>query len=120
MSQYFKVHPVDPQRRLLLRAVDIIRAGGIVVYPTDSSYAFGWNIGDKAALDKIRWIRQTQRDHDFTLVCRDLSDIATSAKVMIRGEDDKGQQTAAHFGRGFNSQRTLTITHRPLNFATCT
>jgi tRNA threonylcarbamoyl adenosine modification protein (Sua5/YciO/YrdC/YwlC family) len=72
---------VDPQRRLLLRAVDIIRAGGIVVYPTDSSYAFGWNIGDKAALDKIRWIRQTQRDHDFTLVCRDLSDIATYAKV---------------------------------------
>jgi tRNA threonylcarbamoyl adenosine modification protein (Sua5/YciO/YrdC/YwlC family) len=81
VSQYFKVHPVDPQRRLLLRAVDIIRAGGIVVYPTDSSYAFGWNIGDKAALDKIRWIRQTQRDHDFTLVCRDLSDIATYAKV---------------------------------------
>ena len=72
---------MDPQRRLLLRAVDIIRAGGIVVYPTDSSYAFGWNIGDKAALDKIRWIRQTQRDHDFTLVCRDLSDIATYAKV---------------------------------------
>jgi tRNA threonylcarbamoyl adenosine modification protein (Sua5/YciO/YrdC/YwlC family) len=72
---------VDPQRRLLLRAADIIRAGGIVVYPTDSSYAFGWNIGDKAALDKIRWIRQTQRDHDFTLVCRDLSDIATYAKV---------------------------------------
>jgi tRNA threonylcarbamoyl adenosine modification protein (Sua5/YciO/YrdC/YwlC family) len=81
VSQYFKVHPVDPQRRLLLRAVDIIRAGGIVVYPTDSSYAFGWNIGDKAALDKIRWIRHTQRDHDFTLVCRDLSDIATYAKV---------------------------------------
>ena len=81
MSQYFKVHPVDPQRRLLQGAVDIIRGGGIVVYPTDSSYAFGWHIGDKAALDKIRWIRQTERDHDFTLVCRDLSDIATYAKV---------------------------------------
>ena len=81
MSQHFKVHPVDPQRRLLLHAVDIIRAGGIVVYPTDSSYAFGWHIGDKAALDKIRWIRQTERDHDFTLVCRDLSEIATYAKV---------------------------------------
>ena len=81
MSQYFKVHPVDPQRRLLQRAVDIIRGGGIVVYPTDSSYAFGWHIGDKAALDKIRWIRQTERDHDFTLVCRDLSEIATYAKV---------------------------------------
>jgi len=81
VSQYFKVHPVDPQRRLLQRAVDIIRGGGIVVYPTDSSYAFGWHIGDKAALDKIRWIRQTERDHDFTLVCRDLSEIATYAKV---------------------------------------
>jgi tRNA threonylcarbamoyl adenosine modification protein (Sua5/YciO/YrdC/YwlC family) len=81
VSQYFKVHPIDPQRRLLQRAVDIIRGGGIVVYPTDSSYAFGWHIGDKAALDKIRWIRQTQRDHDFTLVCRDLSEIATYAKV---------------------------------------
>lgn len=81
MSQYFKVHPIDPQRRLLQRAVDIIRGGGIAVYPTDSSYAFGWQIGDKAALDKIRWIRQTERDHDFTLVCRDLSDIATYAKV---------------------------------------
>jgi tRNA threonylcarbamoyl adenosine modification protein (Sua5/YciO/YrdC/YwlC family) len=81
VSQYFKVHPVDPQRRLLQHAVDIIRGGGIVVYPTDSSYAFGWAIGDKAALDKIRWIRQTERDHDFTLVCRDLSEIATYAKV---------------------------------------
>jgi tRNA threonylcarbamoyl adenosine modification protein (Sua5/YciO/YrdC/YwlC family) len=81
VSQHFKVHPVDPQRRLLQRAVDIIRGGGIVVYPTDSSYAFGWHIGDKPALDKIRWIRQTERDHDFTLVCRDLSEIATYAKV---------------------------------------
>ncbi len=81
MSQYFKVHPVDPQRRLLQRAVEIIRAGGIIVYPTDSSYAFGWHIGDKPALEKIRRIRQTERDHDFTLVCRDLSEIATYAKV---------------------------------------
>jgi tRNA threonylcarbamoyl adenosine modification protein (Sua5/YciO/YrdC/YwlC family) len=81
VSQYFKVHPVDPQRRLLQGAVDIIRGGGIVVYPTDSSYAFGWHIGDKAALDKIRWIRQRERDHDFTLVCRDLSEIATYAKI---------------------------------------
>ncbi|HUL82694.1 MAG TPA: L-threonylcarbamoyladenylate synthase [Gammaproteobacteria bacterium] len=81
MSQYFRVHPVNPQRRLLQRAVEIIRAGGIIVYPTDSSYAFGWHIGDKAALEKIRRIRQTERDHDFTLACRDLSEIATYAKV---------------------------------------
>jgi tRNA threonylcarbamoyl adenosine modification protein (Sua5/YciO/YrdC/YwlC family) len=81
VAQYFRVHPVDPQRRLLLRAAEIVRAGGIVVYPTDSSYAFGWHIGDKQALEKIRWLRQTERDHDFTLVCRDLSDIAAYARV---------------------------------------
>jgi tRNA threonylcarbamoyl adenosine modification protein (Sua5/YciO/YrdC/YwlC family) len=81
VSQYFKVHPVNPQRRLTQRAVQIVRDGGIIVYPTDSSYAFGWHIGDKAALEKIRWIRQTERDHDFTLACRDLSDIAVYARV---------------------------------------
>ncbi len=81
MSQYFKVHPVNPQLRLLQRAVEIVRDGGIVVYPTDSSYAFGWHIGDKAALEKVRWIRQMERDHDFTLACRDLSEIATYARV---------------------------------------
>jgi len=81
VSQYFKVHPVNPQRRLLQRAVEIVQGGGIVVYPTDSTYAFGWHIGDKAALEKIRWIRQTERDHDFTLACRDLSEIATYARV---------------------------------------
>jgi tRNA threonylcarbamoyl adenosine modification protein (Sua5/YciO/YrdC/YwlC family) len=81
VSQYFRVHPVNPQRRLLQRAVEIVRNGGIIVYPTDSSYAFGWHIGDKAALEKIRWIRQTERDHDFTLACRDLSDIAIYARV---------------------------------------
>jgi tRNA threonylcarbamoyl adenosine modification protein (Sua5/YciO/YrdC/YwlC family) len=81
MSQYFKVHPVNPQRRLTQRAVQIVRDGGIIVYPTDSSYAFGWHIGDKAALEKIRWIRQTERDHDFTLACRDLSDISIYARV---------------------------------------
>jgi tRNA threonylcarbamoyl adenosine modification protein (Sua5/YciO/YrdC/YwlC family) len=81
VSQYFKLHPLNPQRRLLQRAAEIVRNDGIVVYPTDSSYAFGWHLGDKAALEKIRWIRQTERDHDFTLVCRDLSDIATYARV---------------------------------------
>lgn len=72
---------MNPQRRLTQRAVQIVRDGGIIVYPTDSSYAFGWHIGDKAALEKIRWIRQTERDHDFTLACRDLSDIAVYARV---------------------------------------
>jgi tRNA threonylcarbamoyl adenosine modification protein (Sua5/YciO/YrdC/YwlC family) len=81
VSQYFKVHPVNPQKRLMQRAAQIVRDGGIVVYPTDSSYAFGWHIGDKAALEKIRWIRQMEHDHDFTLACRDLSDIAVYARV---------------------------------------
>jgi tRNA threonylcarbamoyl adenosine modification protein (Sua5/YciO/YrdC/YwlC family) len=81
VSQYFKVHPLNPQPRLLRRAAEIVRAGGIIVYPTDSCYAFGWHIGDKEALEKVRRIRQTERDHDFTLVCRDLSDIATYARV---------------------------------------
>ena len=81
MSQHFKVHPVNPQRRLLARAAEIVKAGGLIVYPTDSSYAFGWGIGDKNALERIRRLRQTERDHDFTLVCRDLSEIANYARV---------------------------------------
>lgn len=81
MGQYFKVHPVNPQLRLLNRAAEIVRAGGIVIYPTDSSYAFGWSLGDKAALERVRQLRGIERDHDFTLACRDLSDIATYARV---------------------------------------
>jgi tRNA threonylcarbamoyl adenosine modification protein (Sua5/YciO/YrdC/YwlC family) len=81
MSQYFTVHPLNPQRRLLDQAVDVVRAGGVVVYPTDSSYALGWLMGDKQALERVRRLRQTERDHDFTLACRDLSDIAAYARV---------------------------------------
>ena len=81
MSQYFKVHPVNPQLRLLSRAADIIREGGIVVYPTDSSYALGWHLGDKNALERVRRLRGIERDHDFTLACRDLSDISIYARV---------------------------------------
>lgn len=81
MSQYFKIHPVNPQARLLNRTVEAIREGGIVVYPTDSSYALGWHIGDKGALERVRRLRGMERDHDFTLACRDLSEIATYARV---------------------------------------
>jgi len=81
VGQYFKVHPVNPQMRLLNRAAEIVREGGIVVYPTDSTYALGWHLGDKAALERVRRLRGIERDHDFTLVCRDLSDIATYARV---------------------------------------
>lgn len=81
MSQYFRIHPENPQLRLVRQAAEIIRKGGIVVYPTDSSYALGCHIGDKAALARIRRIRQLDDKHNFTLVCRDLSELATYAKV---------------------------------------
>lgn len=85
MSQFFKIHPVNPQKRLVARCADILRAGGLVVYPTDSCYAFGCRIGDKSSMEAIRRIRQTGRDHDFTLVCRDLSEIAAYALIDNAG-----------------------------------
>ncbi|MFT6102729.1 MAG: tRNA threonylcarbamoyl adenosine modification protein (Sua5/YciO/YrdC/YwlC family) [Candidatus Endobugula sp.] len=81
MAQLFNIHPENPQARFILRSVDMIRKGGLVAYPTDSAYALGCHIGDKFALDRIRGIRQLDKDHNFTLVCRDLSEIATYAKV---------------------------------------
>lgn len=81
VSQFFQIHPDNPQARLVRQATDIIRGGGVVVYPTDSAYALGCQIGDKAALDRIRRIRRLDDRHNFTLVCRDLSEIATYAKV---------------------------------------
>jgi len=81
MSQYFEVHPETPQPRLIRRAVDILREGGVIVYPTDSCYALGCCVGDKAAMQRIRRIRRLDDRHNFTLVCRDLSEIATYAKV---------------------------------------
>ncbi|MCB1689551.1 MAG: threonylcarbamoyl-AMP synthase [Halioglobus sp.] len=81
MSQFFQIHPDNPQARLIRQAVDIIKSGGVVVYPTDSAYALGCHIGDKNALDRIRRIRKLDAKHNFTLVCSDLSEIATYAKV---------------------------------------
>jgi tRNA threonylcarbamoyl adenosine modification protein (Sua5/YciO/YrdC/YwlC family) len=81
VSQFFQIHPDNPQARLVRQAVDIIKQGGVVVYPTDSAYALGCHIGDKSALDRIRRIRKLDDRHNFTLVCRDLSEIATYAKV---------------------------------------
>lgn len=81
MSQYFEIHPDSPQTRLIKQAVEIINKGGVVIYPTDSSYAIGCHLGDKKAMDKIRMIRQLDLEHDFTLVCRDLAEIAKYAVV---------------------------------------
>lgn len=81
MSQYFVIHPETPQPRLVRQAAEIIRTGGVVVYPTDATYALGCLIGDKDALDRIRRIRGLDESHQLTLVCRDLSEIASYAKV---------------------------------------
>ncbi|RKZ37131.1 MAG: threonylcarbamoyl-AMP synthase, partial [Gammaproteobacteria bacterium] len=81
MSQYFHIHPENPQLRLIHQAVRIVRDGGVIVYPTDSAYALGCHIGDKAALDRIRQIRRVGPRHNFTLVCQDLSAIGTYARL---------------------------------------
>jgi tRNA threonylcarbamoyl adenosine modification protein (Sua5/YciO/YrdC/YwlC family) len=81
LSQFFQIHPDNPQARLIKQAVEIIRAGGVVVYPTDSSYALGCHIGDKNAVERIRRLRQLDDKHNFTLVCRDLSQLGLFAKV---------------------------------------
>ncbi len=91
MAQLFSIHPENPQARLIRQAADIIRAGGLVAYPTDCAYALGCHIGDKLALDRIRALRQLDKHHNFTLMCRDLSELATYARVdnqvfrMIKG-----------------------------------
>ena len=84
MSRVLQIHPANPQPRLIAQAVARLREGDVIVYPTDSSYALGCQLGDKAAAERIRAIRQTDRHHNFTLVCRDLSEIATYAKVDNR------------------------------------
>jgi tRNA threonylcarbamoyl adenosine modification protein (Sua5/YciO/YrdC/YwlC family) len=81
MSQFFAIHPDNPQARLLRQAVSIIEDGGLIVYPTDSGYALGCRLGHKAALERIRRLRQLDKDHNMTLVCRDLSEISIYAKV---------------------------------------
>lgn len=81
MAQFFEIHPDNPQQRLIKQAVEIIHRGGVVAYPTDSSYALGCHIGDKQALDRIRAIRRVSPRHNFTLVCRDLSELSNYARV---------------------------------------
>ncbi|MDX1800720.1 MAG: L-threonylcarbamoyladenylate synthase [Marinobacter sp.] len=81
MSQFFQIHPETPQKRLINQAVDILRKGGVIVYPTDSAYALGCHLGDKQAADRIKRIRRLDDKHNFTLMCRDLSDVGVYAKV---------------------------------------
>lgn len=81
MAQYFNIHPDDPQQRLIRQAAEIFRSGGVVAYPTDSSYALGCMLGNKDAQERIRQIRGVDEDHHFTLVCRNLAEIAVYARV---------------------------------------
>jgi tRNA threonylcarbamoyl adenosine modification protein (Sua5/YciO/YrdC/YwlC family) len=81
VARLIEVHPDNPQPRRVAEIVETIREGGLIAYPTDSSYAFGCHIGDKRAMDRIRRIRRTDKNHNFTLVCSDLSEISTYARV---------------------------------------
>lgn len=81
MAQYFVIHPVNPQQRLIREAVRILNEGGVIVYPTDSCYALGCKLGDKHAMERILAIRQVDLKHHLTLVCNNLSELANYAKV---------------------------------------
>lgn len=81
MAQYFNIHQQNPQRRLITQSVEILRSGGLIAYPTDSSYALGCHLDDKKAVDRIRRIRKLDRHHNFTLVASDLKQVAQFAKI---------------------------------------
>jgi tRNA threonylcarbamoyl adenosine modification protein (Sua5/YciO/YrdC/YwlC family) len=81
MAEYLELHPRDPQLRLIRRAAEVVRAGGVIAYPTDSCYALGWHIGDKHAVERVRRIRQADRHHHFTLVCATLAEVGRFARL---------------------------------------
>lgn len=81
MSQFFEIHPDNPQQRLIQQAVTVLRNGGVIAYPTDSAYALGCCVGEKKAVERIKRIRELDNKHNFTLMCADLSDLSTYARV---------------------------------------
>jgi tRNA threonylcarbamoyl adenosine modification protein (Sua5/YciO/YrdC/YwlC family) len=81
VSQHFAIHPSHPQPRLIARAAEIVRTGGVIAYPTDSCYALGCRLGDKEAMLRLRRIRGVDERHHFTLMCRDLSELGSYARV---------------------------------------
>jgi tRNA threonylcarbamoyl adenosine modification protein (Sua5/YciO/YrdC/YwlC family) len=81
LADYLELHPVNPQPRLIRRAAEVVRAGGLIAYPTDSCYALGWRLGDKHALERVRRIRQADRHHHFTLVCASLAQVGRFARL---------------------------------------
>jgi len=81
LAEYLELHPIDPQPRLIRRAAELVRSGGLIAYPTDSCYALGWHMGDKHALERVRRIRQADRHHHFTLVCANLAEVGRFARL---------------------------------------
>jgi tRNA threonylcarbamoyl adenosine modification protein (Sua5/YciO/YrdC/YwlC family) len=81
MAEFFELHPLSPQPRLIRRAAEIVRGGGLIAYPTDSCYAFGWHLGDKGPLERVRRIRQADRHHHFTFVCASLAEVGRFALI---------------------------------------
>jgi tRNA threonylcarbamoyl adenosine modification protein (Sua5/YciO/YrdC/YwlC family) len=81
LAEYLELHPINPQARLIRQAAEVVRAGGLIAYPTDSCYALGWHMGDKRALERVRRIRQADRHHHFTLVCANLVQIGRFARL---------------------------------------
>ena len=81
MAEFLELHPIDPQPRLIRRVAEIVRAGGLIAYPTDSCYAFGWGLGDRGALERVRRLRGADRHHHFTLVCADLAMLGHFARL---------------------------------------
>lgn len=92
MSQFFQIHPDNPQARLIKQAAEIIRQGGLVVIPTDCAYALACRVGDKKATERVQRLRQLKASHNFTLLCRDLSELAEFAKV----DNSQYRQLKAH------------------------
>ena len=81
MAEFLELHPLNPQLRLIQRAAEVVRTGGLIAYPTDSCYALGWHLGDKSALERVRRIRQADRHHHYTLVCADLATVGRFALI---------------------------------------
>ena len=110
MAQFFTVHPDNPQPRLMRRAAEILRAGGVIVYPTDSCYALGCHPGDKSAVERIRAIRQVDRRHHFALVCRDLAEVGQYASMDNR--QFRLVKAATHGGYTFILRATREVPKR--------
>lgn len=113
MAQFFSIHPDNPQPRLIRQAVEIVRGGGVIVYPTDSCYALGCHVGDKAAMERIRAIRAIDARHHFALVCRDVAEAAVYARI----DDPQFRllKTAAAGGYTFILRATREVPRRLLH-----